>query len=76
MQPPPYQCGQWMPDRGDHCKVTARLYPAGWRCDEHSPSRQAKALPAPRPAVSSDFANVRQITRYHGRTITDLQLPA
>lgn len=72
MQPTPYRCGQWIPTDGDHCKALARLYPAGWRCDEHSPSRQAKALPAPRPSSLADFGTIREAARYSGCKITDL----
>lgn len=35
------------------CRATARLYPAGWRCDEHAPWAQAGQ---PDPATAIDPA--------------------
>ncbi|RPE27215.1 hypothetical protein EDD38_7490 [Kitasatospora cineracea] len=32
-------CRQWLTTR--HCGRPARLYPAGWRCPQHSPATQA-----------------------------------
>jgi hypothetical protein len=36
--PRPYECGQWIPAQTRHCLTRARLYPAGWLCEDHSPA--------------------------------------
>jgi hypothetical protein len=35
------------------CETTARLYPGGWRCDEHAPP------PAPAPPPGTTLAEIR-----------------
>jgi hypothetical protein len=61
-----------MPATGRHCLAGARLYPAGWLCDEHAPGDRT---PQARPCSLDDFGSIREAARYSGCTITDIQLP-